>query len=62
MKLAWKTLLPLALINLFMVGLKTVFLPDLSLWVSVPVYIVITVILIPSWARFMRPGRQTIGT
>ena len=62
MKLAWKTLLPLALINLFIVGLKTVFLPDLSQWVSVPVYIIITVILIISWARFMRPGRQVVDT
>jgi NADH-quinone oxidoreductase subunit H len=62
MKLAWKSLLPLALINLFIVGLKTVFLPDLSQWVSVPVYIIITIILIISWARFMRPGRQVVDT
>jgi NADH-quinone oxidoreductase subunit H len=61
MKLAWKTLLPLALINLFIVGLKTVFLPNLSQWINVPVYIIISIILIVSWARFMRPGRQTVG-
>ena len=61
MKLAWKALLPLALINLFIVGLKTVFLPDLSQWVSVPVYIIITIILIIVWARLMRPGRQAVG-
>lgn len=62
MKLAWKALLPLALVNLFLVAVKTVFLPDLSQWVSVPVYIVITAILVLLWARFMLPGRQTVGT
>jgi len=62
MKLAWKALLPLALVNLFLVAIKTVFLPDISQWVSVPVYIVITAILVLLWARFMLPGRQTVGT
>jgi NADH-quinone oxidoreductase subunit H len=62
MKLAWKALLPLALVNLFLVAIKTVFLPDLSQWVSVPVYLVITAILVLLWARFMLPGRQTVGT
>ena len=62
MKLAWKALLPLALINLFLAGIKTVFWPDLSLWVSVPLFIVITAILILLWARFVLPRRQTVGT
>ena len=62
MKLAWKALLPLAFINLFLVGIQKVFIPGLSLWVSIPVFIVITLILIPVWSRFMRPGRQTVGT
>ncbi len=62
MKLAWKTLLPLALINLFIIAAKTVFLPDLSLWASIPIYIVITLIVILLWARIMRSGRQTVGT
>jgi NADH-quinone oxidoreductase subunit H len=61
MKLAWKGLLPLALINLFIIGLKTVFLPDLSLWISVPAYIVISVIIIMLWAIFMRKERQSFG-
>jgi NADH-quinone oxidoreductase subunit H len=62
LRLAWKALLPLALINLFLTGIKTVFLPDLSQWVSVPVFVVITAGLIILWARFMLPGRQTVGT
>jgi NADH-quinone oxidoreductase subunit H len=62
MKLAWKTLLPLALVNLLIVALKTVFLPELSLWASIPVYIIVTIVIILLWARFMRSGRQTVGT
>ncbi|MCL2281311.1 MAG: NADH-quinone oxidoreductase subunit NuoH [Dehalococcoidia bacterium] len=61
MKLAWKGLLPLALINLFIIGLKTVFFPDLSRWISVPAYIVISVIIIMLWAIFMRKERQSFG-
>lgn len=61
MKLAWKTLLPLALINLFIIGLKTVFLPDLSQWISIPAYIVISAVVVLLWARFMRKERQTLG-
>jgi NADH-quinone oxidoreductase subunit H len=62
MKLAWKTLLPLALVNLLIVALKTVFLPELSLWASIPAYIIVTIVIILLWARFMRSGRQTVGT
>ncbi len=62
MKLAWKSLLPLALVNLLIVALKTVFLPELSLWASIPVYIIVTIAVILLWARFMRSGRQAVGT
>jgi hypothetical protein len=61
MKLAWKGLLPLAFANLFIVAVKTVFFPDLSLWVSVPVFIVLAVILILGWARLTSARRQTVG-
>jgi NADH-quinone oxidoreductase subunit H len=62
MKLAWKTLLPLAMFNLFIMAIKTVYAPGLTNWVEVPVYIVLTAVIIVLWARFMRPGRQTVGT
>jgi NADH-quinone oxidoreductase subunit H len=62
MKLAWKTLLPLAMFNLFIMAIKTVYAPALTNWVEVPVYIVLTAVIIVLWARFMRPGRQTVGT
>jgi NADH-quinone oxidoreductase subunit H len=62
MKLAWKTLLPLALVNLFIVGLQNVFLPDLPVWIGIPISIMIAIVVILLWARFMRPGRQAVGT
>lgn len=61
MRLAWKGLLPLALINLFIIGLQTVFLPDLALWISLPAYIVISIIIIMLWAKFMRRERQSFN-
>lgn len=61
MKLAWKALLPLAVINLFLMAVKTVFAPGLTNWVGVPVYFIVTAGIIILWARFMRQGRQTVG-
>ncbi len=61
MKLAWKALLPLAVINLFLMAIKTVFAPGLTNWVVVPVYFIVTAGIIILWARFMRQGRQTVG-
>ncbi|MCL2615663.1 MAG: NADH-quinone oxidoreductase subunit NuoH [Dehalococcoidia bacterium] len=61
MRLAWKGLLPLAFVNLFIIGLKSVFLPDLSLWISVPTYILISLILVMLWAMFMRKESQSFG-
>ncbi len=54
---AWKFLLPLALINLALTAIKVVFWPDLSLWLMVPVYLVITALLIVLWSRQFKPGR-----
>jgi len=54
MQLAWKGLLPLALVNLLIIALKTVFFPDLPAWVNVPIAMVIAVILILYWAGFLR--------
>ncbi|MCL2140958.1 MAG: NADH-quinone oxidoreductase subunit NuoH [Dehalococcoidia bacterium] len=60
MHLAWKGLLPLALVNLFVIALKNVFFPDLSLWISVPVYILVSVLVILLWAGFLRKGRKSL--
>ncbi|MCL2706846.1 MAG: NADH-quinone oxidoreductase subunit NuoH [Dehalococcoidia bacterium] len=59
MRLAWKGLLPLSMFNLFIVSLQTVFFPDLALWISIPAYIIISVIIIILWAMFMRKERQS---
>jgi NADH-quinone oxidoreductase subunit H len=60
MAFAWKCLLPLALINLVITALKVVFLPELSLLVVIPVYIIITFLLIMLWSRLFRPGKQAL--
>jgi len=62
MRLAWKGILPLALLNILIVGLQTVFLPDLSLWISIPAYLLISIVVIMLWARFLRKERQSVGT
>ncbi len=55
---SWKFLLPLAIINLLITAVKVVCLPDLSLWVAVPFYLLVTVFLIIIWPRFFKPERQ----
>jgi NADH-quinone oxidoreductase subunit H len=55
---SWKFLLPLAAINLIITALKTVFLPDLSLWIMIPCYFLITAFLIMLWSRFFKPEEQ----
>lgn len=54
---AWKYLLPLALINLVLTALTTVFLPDLPVWVASPVYFIIAAVAIVLWARQYKPGK-----
>lgn len=52
MGLAWKFLLPLALINLLITGLEVIVLPDISQWVIVAINFVVTAVLILVWSRF----------
>ena len=52
MGLAWKFLLPLALINLLITGLQVIVLPDISQWVIVAINFVVTVVLILLWSKF----------
>jgi NADH-quinone oxidoreductase subunit H len=52
MGLAWKFLLPLALINLLITGLQVIVLPDISQWVIVAINFVVTIVLILFWSKF----------
>jgi NADH-quinone oxidoreductase subunit H len=58
---AWKFLLPLAMINLLLTGLRIALWPGLSAWLVVPVSLVLTALLIIAWSRFFKPGRMTIS-
>ena len=56
MALAWKGLLPMALINLFITGIEVLVWPNGLPWLAVPINIVIMVILILAWSKFFRLG------
>ncbi|MFC2034923.1 NADH-quinone oxidoreductase subunit NuoH [Chloroflexota bacterium] len=57
MALAWKFLLPLALINLFITAIEVLAWPEaLSSGVIIPVNIAITVVLVVLWSRFFKLG------
>jgi NADH-quinone oxidoreductase subunit H len=56
MGLAWKCLLPLAVINLFITAIETIVWPDVSQWIFVIVNIVIAGVLISAWSRVFRTG------
>ncbi len=56
MGFAWKCLLPLALINLFITGLQVVFWPDGLPWVMIFVNLAIMVVLILLWSKLFKLG------
>jgi len=56
MTLAWKFLLPLALINLFVTAIQVLAWPEALLWVMIPVNIAIMVILVLIWSKFFKLG------
>jgi len=56
MALAWKFLLPLALINLIITGIQVLAWPDALPWVMVPVNIAITVVLVLLWSKLFKLG------
>ncbi|MDD5082954.1 MAG: NADH-quinone oxidoreductase subunit NuoH [Dehalococcoidales bacterium] len=56
MALAWKFLLPLALINLVVTAIQVLTLPEGSLWVMIPVNFVITAVLILLWSKNSKLG------
>jgi NADH-quinone oxidoreductase subunit H len=56
MGFAWKCLLPLALINLFITGLQVVVWPEGLPWGMIFVNLAITVVLILLWSRLFKLG------
>ena len=56
MALAWKFLLPLALVNLFITGIEVLTWPTAWPWVMILVNIAIMVILVILWSRFFKLG------
>ncbi|MDD5189693.1 MAG: NADH-quinone oxidoreductase subunit NuoH [Dehalococcoidales bacterium] len=56
MKLAWKFLFPLALINLFATGLEVLTFPNGLPWYFIPVNFGIGVVLVLLWSRLYKVG------
>jgi NADH-quinone oxidoreductase subunit H len=56
MALAWKFLLPLSLINLFITAIEVVRWPDGLPWLAVPINIAIMAALVILWSRFIKMG------
>jgi NADH-quinone oxidoreductase subunit H len=64
MALAWKFLLPLALLNLIVTGLQVLFWPAGMQWLMIVVNIVLMVVFVIVWSRLYRTGwgRVEVGT
>ncbi|MEE8420577.1 MAG: NADH-quinone oxidoreductase subunit H, partial [Dehalococcoidales bacterium] len=56
MALAWKFLLPLALINLVITAIQVLIWPTALPWIMVPVNFAIMVVLILIWSKFFKLG------
>jgi NADH-quinone oxidoreductase subunit H len=56
MALAWKFLFPLALINLFVTAVEVLVLPQGSMWVMIPVNLVIMAVLVLLWSKLFKLG------
>ena len=56
MALAWKFLLPLALINLFITAIEVLAWPAALPWVMIPVNIAIMAVLVLLWSKFFKLG------
>jgi NADH-quinone oxidoreductase subunit H len=56
MALAWKFLLPLSLINLFITALEVLAWPDGLPWAAVPINIAVMAVLVLLWSRFFKMG------
>jgi NADH-quinone oxidoreductase subunit H len=58
MSLAWKFLLPLALINLLVTALQVLFWPGVSPWIIAVTNIAIMVVLVLAWAKMFKFERS----
>ena len=56
MKLAWKFLFPLALINLFATGLEVLAYPEGLPWVFIPINFAFGILLVLLWSRLYKVG------
>lgn len=56
MALAWKFLLPLAILNLIITGIQVLTWPTALPWVTVPINFAIMAILILLWSKFFKLG------
>jgi NADH-quinone oxidoreductase subunit H len=56
MALAWKFLLPLALINLFVTAIQVLAWPDVTPWAMVGINVVVMVVLILIWSKLFKLG------
>jgi NADH-quinone oxidoreductase subunit H len=56
MALAWKFLLPLAVINLFITAIQVLAWPDALPWAMVGINIAVAVVLVLVWSRFFKLG------
>ena len=56
MAFAWKCLLPLALINLFITGIEVLVLPEVLPWPVIFLNLAIMVVLVLLWSKFFRLG------
>ncbi len=56
MTLAWKFLLPLAVINLFVTAAQVLIWPDALPWLAVVINIAIMIILVVLWSKFFKLG------
>jgi NADH-quinone oxidoreductase subunit H len=56
MALAWKFLLPLALINLFITAIQVLVWPDALPWLAVAINIAIMIVLVVIWSRLFKLG------
>jgi len=56
MSFAWKGLLPMAIVNLFMVAAEMLWLPEINLWILVVVNVTAAGVLVLLWSRLFSLG------
>jgi NADH-quinone oxidoreductase subunit H len=62
MALAWKFLLPLAIINILVTAVEVLFWPDTPVWLNILINIAVTVVLILVWSKLFKLGWGRVET